>query len=329
MNDSVHENDLLGMIEGDLPLERTGPVRAALDRDPVLRARVESMTLDRAAMRAMGGERFEAPPGLIADALAEAERAALVEAHPESPTPVVVYRFARYRAVAVAAVGLVAVGAVLLALRPVGGAGQALQPRRVADATESHKDADRHGVPTPLIASEPPAESEPTMVARLEQAEPESSPDTRDRAGDSPSIGTMGVLSDHEGNGPGVGSGAEGPDDPWLDRELLLATHGGLEIRVVARDPEGVVQALTDFGAVSGRETAVLSSDAAAGAARAIVTFSASADEMISLLTAISQVAGERSFFFERARDDHMSLVSGREPRATVAVRIERAPESN
>lgn len=327
MNDSVHENDLLGLIEGDLPSDRTAAVRAALDRDPALRARVESMTLDRAALRALGAERFAAPAGLIADALDEAERAALVEADPIAPEPVTVYRFARYRAVAVAAVGLIAAGAVLLALRPtIGGAPPA--PTRLAKAPGVPKDADHHGAPTPPVADENPAATEPEVIASSEPSRPE-------HAGHGPlgpfrqAEAAMGVMGENEGASPGVGQSSGDMDAAWLETELSLATHGGLEIRVVASDPDGVVQALTDFGGFQGRGIAMVPQEAEAGVFRAVVTFEASADELMSLLTAISQVAGERSFFFERAGDHPASPINGRESRATVSVRIERAQESN
>ncbi len=327
MNESAHENDLLGLIEGDLPPDRSQAVRAALDRDPALKARVESMALDRAALRALGAERLAAPAGLIADALDEAERAALVDAHPIAPEPVTVYRFARYRAVAVAAVGLIAAGAVLLALRPaVGGAARA--PTRVAKAPEVHRDADRHGVPTTPIAADDPAPTEPETIASLApfRAEPSGDgPPGSARHGE-PALGVMGET---EGASPGVGQPSGDMDAAWLEAELALATRGGLEIRVVASDPDGVAQALTDFGAFHGRDTAILREEPGTGVLRAVLTFDASADEMLSLLTAISQVAGERSFFFERAGDQQGSPLSGRETRATVAVRIERAQGSN
>lgn len=80
MSARITEDDLLALIEGELPAHRVPDVRAALEADPALRARVERMILDRNRLRALASQSVEkAPPGILDDALAAAARDALFD----------------------------------------------------------------------------------------------------------------------------------------------------------------------------------------------------------------------------------------------------------
>jgi len=87
------ETDLLAFIEGELPSERLSEVQEALRADPELRRLVESLRADRALIRAsLNHAESAAPRGIVAEALAEAERLppakpAPVPAAPAQPAP--------------------------------------------------------------------------------------------------------------------------------------------------------------------------------------------------------------------------------------------------
>ncbi|TVQ63327.1 MAG: hypothetical protein EA379_04210 [Phycisphaerales bacterium] len=76
MPHSLHENDLLAWIEGDLAPERRAEVEQAIHADPVLRARLLEITEDMRALRSLSDVR--APQGLIRDALDAAARESLL-----------------------------------------------------------------------------------------------------------------------------------------------------------------------------------------------------------------------------------------------------------
>ena len=331
MNVGVSEHDLLGLVEGDLPADRAHAVRTALDADPTLKARLEAMTLDRAALRALGAARVSAPAGLIRDALARAEREALTPA--EEPIPIVVHRFRAWRAAGIAAACLVAVGAVLLALRTGGGA-RGANPQIATNTAKTGVDRPRgHSItakthtthtttpePEPTtLASLPPDQAGQTLTTTITVHEPGH------QAGED-ALRTTSVMTTEEGPAPEMALRGQGQGESanWYARELLHASHGMLEIRVVADDPSGVVQAVSDFGAMSGRSTSFLGTDSETGNVRAVVEFPSTDEEMYTLLSAISQVAGERSFFFEETTTNQVRpLVGAQPPRAVVSVRIE------
>ena len=80
MSARITEDDLLALIEGELPAHRVPDVRAALEGNPALRARVERMILDRNRLRDLASQSAEkAPPGILDDALAAAARDALFD----------------------------------------------------------------------------------------------------------------------------------------------------------------------------------------------------------------------------------------------------------
>ena len=72
------ESDLLHLVEGTLPPERRDAVRRALESDPALLRSVERLVADRRGLRVLGRETPGAPPGLLEDAIAGAERDALL-----------------------------------------------------------------------------------------------------------------------------------------------------------------------------------------------------------------------------------------------------------
>ncbi len=67
----VSEQDILALVEGRLPRERVPQVRAALESDPALLARVQGMVRDRQVMASMPS-RAQAPDGLIRAAIRQA-----------------------------------------------------------------------------------------------------------------------------------------------------------------------------------------------------------------------------------------------------------------
>lgn len=80
MKHAATELDLLALIEGELPPDRVEAVRAALTADPVLLRRVERMVRDRERLQREGKAAIptSALAGLVAQAIAEAERDALL-----------------------------------------------------------------------------------------------------------------------------------------------------------------------------------------------------------------------------------------------------------
>ncbi len=80
MKHTVSELDLLALIEGTLPPDRVEAVRAALTADPVLLRRVELLVRDRERLKREGRAPIpvSALTGLVAQAIAEAERDALL-----------------------------------------------------------------------------------------------------------------------------------------------------------------------------------------------------------------------------------------------------------
>jgi len=90
MKHAVTELDLLALIEGELPPDRVGAVRAALTADPVLLRRVERMVRDRERLQREGKAALptSALTGLVAQAIAEAERDALLAPGGAARSPV-------------------------------------------------------------------------------------------------------------------------------------------------------------------------------------------------------------------------------------------------
>lgn len=102
----VTENDLLALIEGELPDERRPLVEAALRSDPALLRRVVAMKADREGLVEVGrGDR--APAGLVDRASAIAARASAVQVDTGGP---VRHATARTRRLQMAAAAVVIVG---------------------------------------------------------------------------------------------------------------------------------------------------------------------------------------------------------------------------
>ncbi len=76
---AIEEQDLLAWIEGELPNDRRAIVEAALNADPELRRWADAAVKDRSRLQSWGDAASSAvPPGLLDDAIAAAEREALV-----------------------------------------------------------------------------------------------------------------------------------------------------------------------------------------------------------------------------------------------------------
>lgn len=334
MNGGVNEIDLLAWVEGDLPDDRREIVRAALDADPALRALTEGMALDRASLRALGAERLTAPAGIIADAFAAAERQTILAGASamdmeSQDAPVRVIRFASWRGLAAAAAVAIVAGGALYALRP----SNPIVPGQGGVASsqgERHTPtADRHGAGVaPSLASNHTAEDHATQAEGI--AEEAGVAVASAGAAASEHAVSMGVFENDAAAASEPRAEHETAEgEARYAHELILAAHGRLEIRVVSSEPEGVVQALTDFAAYSGRTISVLGRDETTGAVRVWVEFPPDDGDMHSLLSAISAVAGERSFFFQTAPATHGTLISARPTRAIATVLIEPGPGSD
>lgn len=80
MSHHLDEHELLAWIEGELPARREAEIRDALASDPELLAWAEQARADRAALRAWGESMdTSAPSGMVEDAIAMAERRALLD----------------------------------------------------------------------------------------------------------------------------------------------------------------------------------------------------------------------------------------------------------
>lgn len=82
--DRVTEDDLLALIDGELPGERRAVVEAALRADPALTERVRRLRADREALALLGGA-DKAPEGLVAGALSRADLTRLVQVDTGGP----------------------------------------------------------------------------------------------------------------------------------------------------------------------------------------------------------------------------------------------------
>jgi len=120
MTPAINEHDLLAWIEGEpLADEAHAAVEQALEADADLRARVEAMVSDRAAIRAWtDAAEVAAPTGLASDAAAMAEREALLSGG-GAPSPAAArprLRITFPRLAAAAGLALLVAGATMLPL---------------------------------------------------------------------------------------------------------------------------------------------------------------------------------------------------------------------
>lgn len=84
MNDRINDNDILDLIEGELPADRRAAVGEALRADPALRARVEGMIRDAHALAQDRDHPPAAPHALVARAIEQSAEPIAVVA-PRSP----------------------------------------------------------------------------------------------------------------------------------------------------------------------------------------------------------------------------------------------------
>ncbi len=130
MNGRITEEDLLALIEGELPAHRVPEVRAALDTDKALRARVERMILDRNRLRDLASQQtVRAPEGILEDAMGVAARSALFDEDEERTQA---RRRRRRHMVIAAGVGLAFVGSWVGSMWWFVGPGSAERHQRVA-----------------------------------------------------------------------------------------------------------------------------------------------------------------------------------------------------
>ncbi len=121
MSNKVTEHDLADLVEGRLPAERVGIVRAAIERDPALRRTVVAMAADREALRRLSRlDQAAAVPDMVELAIAEAERRALID-QPGQQIAVKIGPNRKRQMVAAASllvfIGLAAVASTLLATK--------------------------------------------------------------------------------------------------------------------------------------------------------------------------------------------------------------------
>lgn len=124
MNQRITDDDILALIEDELPADRRAAVGAALRDDPTLRARVEGMIRDARALARDRAEPPSAPAGIVARAIEES-------AQPAGVAPKSKRRFAMAAIITLAMVGVW--GAILYAtFGPDVGAGNPaeLRPKR-------------------------------------------------------------------------------------------------------------------------------------------------------------------------------------------------------
>lgn len=152
MNGRITEEDLLALIEGELPAHRVPEVRAALDTDKALRARVERMILDRNRLRDLASQQtVRAPEGLLEDAMSVAARSALFD---EEEERLEARRRRRLQMVLAAGVGLAFISAWAGSMWWFVGPGSAQRHHQVAQNPQENIRASEltvaPGVKTPL-----------------------------------------------------------------------------------------------------------------------------------------------------------------------------------
>lgn len=344
MKQRIDETDLLGWIEGDLPPDRRALVEAEMARDGALRRRLEAMASDRRALRTWM-QAGSAPAGLVADAIEEAERMALVG---EAPAPI---RIAWYRSsrVLMAASLLIAVGGVSLtwmATRPTPATGPAselfattppnLGPESMASAQANDRarvgeSEQTDGASKLAAASTPEADMGDAFPLEAAMAK-------IDAAGVSGEDAPRGVLSLPLGGGGrwaqtvGLNSGPKVTSATYADA-LRLASVGRLTVRVQAGDGAAIEQALRSFGSTGDHGFEMLEEDSFG--TRFAVEMDRTECEFARLVEAIEVACGAdcRAFFdvtllpamaarntggFEPPRQ-----VSGAAPRVNIQVLVE------
>lgn len=105
----IDETELLAWIEDELPTERRVALEQALAHDAVLLEWARGARRDRELLRRAG---VAAPAGLVADAIAQAERSAVLGAQTAAGPPAVAGRISSARRFALAATILIALGGV-------------------------------------------------------------------------------------------------------------------------------------------------------------------------------------------------------------------------
>lgn len=344
MKQRIDETDLLGWIEGDLSPDRRALVEAEMARDGALRRRLEAMASDRRALRSWM-HAAGAPAGLVADAIEEAERLALVG---EAPAPI---RIAWYRSsrVLMAASLLIAVGGVSLtwmatrrtpvpdpntesiAMAPAGSV-----TGEITDAPMTSVRARQPGgaldAPTIVAAAPQPAddadEAFPLQAAMAKI----------DAAGVSGEDAPRGVLTLPLGGGGrwaqtvGLNSGPKVTSATYADA-LRLASVGRLTVRVQAGDGAAIEQALRSFGSTGDHGFEMLEEDSFG--TRFAVEMDRTECEFARLVEAIEVACGAdcRAFFdvtllpAMAARNaggyEPPRQVSGAAPRVNIQVLVE------
>ncbi len=325
MTRRIDETDLLGWIEGDLTPERRRVVSEALERDVALRARVEAMVSDRAALRSWAGA-APAPRGVVAGAIEEAERLSLLGEAPGS------YKIAWYRRVrtySIAAAVLFALGGAVIVM-------QMNPPSQPAPADE------RITMTAPV---EPEAASAATANRmQIASADEASIPlnemvETMDRRGVAFEDAANGVLSlPYARSGltqmVGMQGGARVTSAAFSDA-LRLASVGRLTVRVQSNNPEAVEAALRRFGTSDDHAIEVMS-DEPGGDRRYAIEMDRTECEFSHLIATLEQASpAECRTFFDvmllpataaRSRSglEQPRQVTGASPRVSIQVLIER-----
>lgn len=340
MKPRIDETDLLGWIEGDLAPDRRAVVEAEMRADATLRRRLEAMASDRRALRTWMHGAPGTPRGLVADAIEEAERMALVGAD-SAPIRIAWHRNAR----ALMAAGL---------LIAVGGAAMIVFVNRPAAPTRE-SDAITMGRPdlapkiapvetetTMQMASAAPADVAPPAVASV--SAPEVFPlieaiERIDRAQVALEDSPRGVLTLPLTSGGrwaqtvGMKSGAKVTSATYSDA-LRLASVGRLTVRVQSGDTAAIEEALRAFGSTGDHGFEALEQDDF-GAVRYAIEMDRTECEFARLVAAIEGASGAGSqAFFDvtllpamAARGpggfDAPRQVSGAAPRVNIQVLVE------
>lgn len=340
MKPRIDETDLLGWIEGDLAPDRRGLVEQAMREDATLRRRLEAMASDRRALRTWMHGAPAIPRGLVADAIEEAERMALVGAD-SAPIRIAWHRNARVLMAAGLLLAVGGVGMIVFVNRPAA-------PVRESDAIAmgrpdlAPKSAPVETETTMQIASGAPADAAPPAVAS--GSAPESFPlieaiERIDRAQVALEDSPRGVLTLPLTSGGrwaqtvGMNNGAKVTSATYSDA-LRLASVGRLTVRVQSGDTAAIEEALRAFGSTGDHGFEALEQDEF-GAVRYAIEMDRTECEFARLVAAIEGASGAGSqAFFDvtllpamAARGpggfDAPRQVSGAAPRVNIQVLVE------
>ena len=341
MKPRIDETDLLGWIEGDLAPDRRGLVEQAMREDATLRRRLEAMASDRRALRTWMHGAPGTPRGLVADAIEEAERMALVGVD-SAPIRIAWYRNAR---VLMAAGLLIAVGGAAMIVfvnRPAAPARESDSIAMASTEKMTTFSAPVEAETTMQVASATPADLAPPAVASVPA--PEVFPlieaiERIDRAQVALEDSPRGVLTLPLTSGGrwaqtvGMNSGAKVTSATYSDA-LRLASVGRLTVRVQGGDTAAIEEALRVFGSTGDHGFEALEQDDFGGV-RYAIEMDRTECEFARLVAAIEGASGAGSqAFFDvtllpamAARGpggfDAPRQVSGAAPRVNIQVLVE------